>query len=331
MNKHWIKLVALVITFVVGIIYGILIQKYQYFPYKLLKTAYHSILKKPHINLPWSIGIYEGSTPFNLAGPENITNPVLTIKDVVDIDAAFIADPFMAFNNGNYFLFFEVFNRETKQGDIAYAESSDGRRWEYKKIVIDEKFHLSYPHIFEWDNNYYLIPESHEDFSVRLYKAVRFPDKWQYVGNLLSGYRYVDPSIFRYNDKWWMFVCTGESNVLNLYYSNDLLTGWKNHPMNPIVKLDKNFARPGGRVITYENKLYRLTQDDEPVYGTQVFAFEITDLSETTYTDKLASTNPIVSKTGTGWNGSGMHHVDLHKIGNKWIASVDGRSLPSDN
>jgi hypothetical protein len=231
----------------------------------------------------------------------------------------------MLLKNGKYFMFFEVMNRETGQGDIGYAESADGRKWKYRKIIIHEEFHLSYPYVFEWNNSYYLIPESTKDLSVRLYKAISFPEKWEYVGNLLSGVRYADPSIFRYKDKWWMFVCT-ENYDLNLYYSEHLLTGWKPHPMSPIIKQNKNISRPGGRVFVYNDQLYRLTQDDSPSYGIQVFAFEITKLSEKSYEEKMASETPIVTKTGSGWNAAGMHNVDPHKVGSNWIAVVDGRN-----
>ncbi len=188
-------------TLIVGIIYGIFIQRYQVFPYRYMKIVYNHLIQKQdnaHLSHRWSIGIYEGSTPFDLADPENVSNPVLTGKDVVDIDAVFVADPFMMFKNGKYSMFFEVMNRKTDQGDIGYAESTDGMHWKYRKIVIDETFHLSYPYIFEWNNDYYLIPESHQDLSVRVYKALSFPDKWEYIGNILSGYPYVDPSIFLY-------------------------------------------------------------------------------------------------------------------------------------
>ena len=312
----------------VGVIYGIVIHKYEVFPYEIIKTVHHHLFNEEQDNAYgyWSIGIYEGSSPFDLSDPDNISNPVLTNKDVIDIDASFIADPFMVFKNGKYTMFFEALNRETNQGDIGYAESTDGRHWEYRKIIIDETFHLSYPYIFEWNDDYYLIPESYQDLSVRLYKAISFPDKWEHVGNLLTGYRYIDPSIFRHNDKWWLFVTTPYNDVLNLYYSSNLLGEWKPHPMNPIVKFDKNVARPGGRVITDNGQLYRLTQDDDPSYGIQVFAFEITELSEKSYAEKIVSENPVVTMSGKGWNAAGMHHVDLHKIGNKWIATVDGRS-----
>lgn len=327
----------MLVVLIVGTVYGIIIHKYEVFPYKLIQKSFNYLFDTDQItdemgkNDPstyyynWSIGIYEGSTPFDLNAPENISNPVITAKDVDDIDARIVADPFMMINNEKYYMFFEVFNLETNQGDIAYAESVDGINWEYQKIAIDEKFHLSYPYIFTYENDYYLIPESHEDLSVRLYKSSSFPDKWKYVGNLLSGYHYVDPSIFLYNDIWWLFVTTPDNDILNLYYSNNLLGEWKPHQMNPIVKFDKHIARPGGRVITYNERLYRMTQDDYPEYGIQVFAFEITELTENSYAEKLASKKPIVTMTGIGWNALGMHTVDLHKIRDTWIAAVDGR------
>jgi hypothetical protein len=321
MKKHNIYVILLSFVCVVGAIYGIIIIHCKVFPYNIIKTAY----LKNHNNNRWSIGIYEGANLFSLDSKKDISNPVLTAKDVIDRDAAFVADPFMVFNDGRYFMFFEVLNRETNEGDIAYAESADGRKWNYRKVVIDEEFHLSYPYIFEWENRYYMIPESNEDLSVRLYKAIEFPEKWKYIGNLLSGYRFVDPSIFRYKNKWWMFVSNTESNVLNLYFSENLTKGWQPHPKNPIVKFNKHFSRPGGRVILYNGKPLRLTQDDDPSYGTQVFAFEITDLSETSYADKLVSDKPILTKTGIGWNAAGMHHLDPHKIGDKWVSAVDGR------
>jgi hypothetical protein len=276
-------------------------------------------------NHRWSIGIYEGSSPFDLKPMNAVFNPVLTAYDVTDIDAAFVADPFIVFRNGTYYMFFEVQNRKNDQGDIAYAESADGKKWHYKKVIIDEKFHLSYPYVFEWNNDYYLIPESHRDHSIRLYKATGFPDKWEYTGNILSGDEWTDPSIFRYKDKWWMLTSTIKHDALNVYFSDDLTKGWRPHPQNPVIASNRHIARSGGRVIIYNGKPLRFAQDDDPDYGIQVFAFEITGLSDTLYIDKLVSAKPVITKTGRGWNEAGMHHIDLHHTGNKWIAVVDGR------
>ena len=274
---------------------------------------------------PWSIGIYTGQSPFEITDPAEISNPVLTGKDVKDIDARFVADPFMVVEGGKLYLFFEAWNRTTSQGDIGYAESVDGTKWDYKRIIIDEPFHLSYPYVFQWNNEHYMIPESGHDLSVRLYKARSFPDKWEYLGNLLSGFRLVDSSILRYKDKWWLFVTSSPpGDALNVFYSDDLLNGWTPHPQNPVVKFSRHFSRSGGRVIIHDGHLYRFAQDDDPQYGMQVFAFEVTQLSEESYEEKLME-KPIVTMTGHGWNGMGMHNVDPHLVQGKWIAAVDGK------
>ena len=327
MKKYLIYALLFLLTLIGGICYGIVIYKFEIFPYRYIKTIYQYLTPDvERSDSRWSIGIYEGPSPFKQTESEGIKNPVITAGDVDDIEAGYVADPFILIKNDKYYMFFEVWNSETNQGDIGYAESEDGKEWDYKKIIINEKFHLSYPYIFEWDSNYYLIPESEADFSVRIYKSISFPEKWEYIGNLLSGWQYSDPSIFYYQNKWWMFVSTVESNVLYLYYSENLLTGWKPHPLNPIVKLNKDISRPGGRVINYNGTFYRFTQDCDPIYGMQVFAFEITNLSEISYEERIVSQEPIITKTNRGWNAAGMHHIDLHKVGNKWISAVDGRS-----
>jgi len=96
--------------------------------------------------------------------------------------------------------------------------------------------------------------------------------------------------------------------------------------MNPIVKLNKHISRPAGRVIIYNDRLYRFAQDDEPTYGIQVFGFEITLLTEIAYEEKIISEKPIIRFSGKGWNANGMHQIDAIKVGKRWIAVVDGKN-----
>jgi hypothetical protein len=50
------------------------------------------------------------------------------------------------------YMFFELKNSITKQGDIGVAESSDnGATWRHVGIALDEEWHLSYPFVFEYD------------------------------------------------------------------------------------------------------------------------------------------------------------------------------------
>lgn len=327
--KKTVLLVLVASVFSVGLGAGYIVNKKRIFPHDFLESTYNFLKEQENKNTvdygPWSIGIYGGDSPFDLRPADGVTNPVLTALDVTDVNATFVADPFLINHDEIFLMFFEVLNKDTGHGDIAYAESIDGNSWSYKKLIIDEDFHLSYPQVFNWNDEFYMIPESYSDLSVRIYKANSFPSDWEYITTILSGYPYIDPTILRYEKKWWLFVSTPSNNNLNVYFSKELDNGWMPHPMNPIVRNDKNRARPAGRILEYNGDLFRITQDDYPEYGTQVFGFKIVELSEHRYSEVKISDHAILSGSGEGWNGSGMHHLDALKIEGRWKAAVDGR------
>lgn len=304
------------VLFIGGLIIGSTIDNPSHLPFVKRKT------------LEWSIGIYTGPSPLDLSDGE-IKNPVLTHKDVVDARARFVADPFMIFENDMWYMFFEVLNIDSNQGDIAFATSKDGKNWIYRQICVNEDFHLSYPYIFKWQGEFYMIPESRKKKSIRLYKANAFPTEWSYVKDLIRGRDFKDSSIFRHDNKWWMFTETNPNftfDTLRLYFSDKLAGPWQEHPQSPVINGNANIARPGGRIIHFENQPIRFAQDADPVYGKLVRAFTITRLTTMSYDEKEVNKNPILIPSGSGWNAFRMHHVDPHKIGHqKWIACVDAR------
>lgn len=277
----------------------------------------------------WSIGIYTGKSPVDFQAPKEIKNPVLTRRNVSDVRAGFVADPFMIKVDSTWFMFFEVLNQQTRRGEIGLATSKDTKNWKYEKIVLAEPFHLSYPYVFEWMNEYYMIPETHQANSIRLYKASKFPTEWSFVGNLISDALFLDASIFRHADKWWLFTETNPQHkfdTLRLYYADELLGSWIEHPKSPIITGNAHIARPGGRVVVKNDMIIRYTQDCQPDYGTQLRAFEITELTTTSYQEREIEQNLVLKPTGVGWNGAGMHHIDPHLIHEgQWIGCVDGR------
>ena len=273
----------------------------------------------------WAIGIYFGESPFKVAPSPKVKNPVLTAKDVTDLKASFVADPFMVKEENTWYMFLEVMDAKTYRGKIAVAVSNDGVTWKYQKVVLDEPFHLSYPYVFKWQSKYYLVPESYGANAVRLYESEEFPYRWSYVGELLQG-DYVDSSLFRHADLWWLLAANQQGNdCLSLFYAEDLLGPWIKHPESPVVKADARIARPGGRVIADRGRLFRFTQDCASGYGTQLRAIEISKLTLTEYQEREVVPGPILQASGQGWNAHGMHHIDPHQISEgQWIACVDG-------
>ncbi len=280
-----------------------------------------------------SIGIFTGTSPLGLKPAESIVNPVLTRLNVTDMIASLVADPFMVQVDGTWHMFFEAvrvsgLGAGQRKGEIAVATSPDGRRWEYRGSVLAEPFHLSYPYVFEWSSDHYMIPESHRAGAVRLYRADPFPFRWTLDAVLLEGPVFLDTSVFRRDGRWWIFTETSpdrRNRTLRLFHAADLRGPWIEHPRSPIVKDDRRIARPAGRVLSAPDRLLRFAQDCADDYGAAVRAFEITQLSEREYREVECRPSPVLGGTGSGWNAGGMHHVDAHDLGGgRWIACADG-------
>lgn len=277
----------------------------------------------------YSIAIYEGDSPLSLKPADGVINPVLRASDVTDIAAIYVADPFMIRSGGMWHMFFEVLPQGDEKGVIATASSVDGLKWNYQQVVLEEPFHLSYPCVFEFEGEHYMVPESHQDNSLRLYRAVDFPTRWEHVVNLIEGELLVDCTPLFYKGKWWLFAGCGSppvhADMLKLFHA-ELLTGpWMEHPASPIVSENPANARPSGRVIEWDGRLFRFAQDCHPYYGQRVRAFEILELTADRYREHPAAEQPILSESHQGWNAAGMHHIDAHRLEDgRCFASVDG-------
>lgn len=120
----------------------------------------------------WSIGVFYGDSPFNLKPIEDrdvwkdesaawpVANPVLTCATVSEAGypSNFVADPFIYIQDDIIYLFYETKNPVTMQGDIGVAKSTDkGATWEPLGIALDEGWHLSYPNVFDYNGQIYML------------------------------------------------------------------------------------------------------------------------------------------------------------------------------
>jgi hypothetical protein len=285
--------------------------------------AQKGLISIHRFDTPYSIGIYEGTSPLDLKPSATAANPVLTSSDVTDLKAGFVADPFILREDGTWHMFFEVMDAGSGKCKIGHAASPDGRVWSYDRIVLDEPFHLSFPFVFKEGKDFYMIPESSQAYAIKLYRATHFPDRWECVGDLLRG-NFVDSCLLPHAGRFWLFT-SDRDDVLRLYSSPTLDGPWKEHPKSPLIVGDGHHARLGGRMIVWEGKILRFAQDDVPDYGQRVFAFEVTTLTETDYAEREIGPSPALAPTGTGWNGERMHHLSAAEMSfGRWIAAVDG-------
>jgi beta-xylosidase len=279
----------------------------------------------------WSIGIYRGSSPFDLSDPPDIHNPVMTAAQVTDVKAEFVADPFMIKEGTTWYMFFEVLNMLNGLGEIGMATSDDGYKWTYQSMVLREPFHLSYPLIFKWQDEFYMIPESGAANRIALYKAKKFPYGWEYAATILDG-QFTDHVIFRHDDLWWLLSGSDPqiSHMLRLFYADHLPGPWQEHIKSPIFTNNTRTTRPAGGAmagvaLATENKIIRYAQDCSTSYGSKVNAFLINQLSKTEYSESAFAGNPILQPGQSTWKMHGMHHINAHEIApGQWLACVDG-------
>jgi hypothetical protein len=272
----------------------------------------------------WTIGIYTGASPLALSNPENVRNPVIKASDVNDFEVNIVAHPFMLITENSHYLFFTAKNNlRGEHSGIGCAVSRDGLHWRYRRLVLREPFVLAHPQVFAWQGNYYMVPEAHEKTVVRLYRAIEFPDRWAHQQDLLTGDKFISPTLFRHGDMWWMYVSAQENAGLRLFYAKELTGPWVEHPRSPIISGDLHSARPAGTPFVVDGALYRLGQDCYPTYGLRVFAYRVTQLSTTQYSEEKVD-QQVVGASSQGWNSDCMHHVDAHQARTGgWIAAVD--------
>ena len=66
-------------------------------------------------------------------------------------------------------------------------------------MVLREPFHLSFPHVFSFDDEVFMVPETLGAGAVRLYRAIDFPDRWELAGELVRG-DFADPALVRWQE-----------------------------------------------------------------------------------------------------------------------------------
>lgn len=274
----------------------------------------------------WSIALYRGASLLALKPLDPSGQPSLTAKQVTDTPACAVADPFLLRWEAGLYLFFEIVNATTGRGEIAYATSPDGVRWDYAGIVLREAFHLSYPQVFGWNGEVYMIPETRQAGQIRLYRAEPFPHRWRWIATLAEG-PYADATIHHDGSWWWLFAQRG-LDELCLFLADTPLGPWHPHPASPLWPGNRARTRPGGRLQLDQGRLLRFAQDAWPSYGSCLRAYHVQCLDPEHYHEQECTESPIFQATRSGWNALAMHHLDAIRWDDgDWLAVVDGATL----
>lgn len=200
------------------------------------------------------------------------------------------ADPFIISAGGKEYLFFEMFDRLKSKGLIGYREIN-GDKIGKMKIAYEANHHLSFPFIFKYENEYYIMPEYSEGKELFALKATHFPDKWEKVEGWMKGKRLVDSALLNHERETYLLT----QDLGSVYTSEELSIfirkgeEWLPHKENPVVKSLAN-SRLAGKTFFEKNQLIRVAQDCQDGYGTKLHFNNIMKLSEDEYEEEMFRT-----------------------------------------
>lgn len=213
------------------------------------------------------------------------------------------ADPHVVHHQEKYYIFIEDLPYRTGVGYISVITIDETGNYQAPVKVLERPYHLSYPFVFQWQDHYYMIPESAQNRTIELYRCVEFPHKWELHMTLMADVIAYDATLFYYNHKWWLFTNLMEHaggadrDELFLFYADDFQTNqWQPHPLNPIVS-DMKRARPAGAIFEQNGNLYRPSQNSLYYYGYGLKFNQILVLSETDYQEvEVSAIDPVWDK-----------------------------------
>jgi hypothetical protein len=221
----------------------------------------------------------------------DLNNSLYKFKYLMPPRDRFWADPFPVKTGDRYYIFFEEYFYEKARGHISVLELDRKGITMGPELVLERPYHLSYPFVFEWENQFYMIPETGTKRTIELFRCTEFPIHWELDTVLMENVNATDATLIRVDELWWMFVNIGERaypsdwDELYLYYSSNLRGPWTPHPMNPL-KSDARGSRPAGRLFYWNDKLHRPAQNSTGRYGYGISMNEVIRLTKDDYLER---------------------------------------------
>ena len=222
----------------------------------------------------------------------------------------FLADPFgWPAPEGGLHVFAERYDYRDRHGYIErYTLGADGRLLE-ARTVLRERWHLSYPQVFEGEGATWMLPEAHHSGGLTLYRGDLQLESWHAAVCIELDAVPVDATPLWHEDRWWLLYSPATSRAtrfghLHAAWARQLEGPWHPHPGNP-VRIDRASARPGGTALNLGNRILLPVQDCTRTYGGATRPLWITRLDETGFAAECGA--PLPLPVSAGRYRDGMH------------------------
>jgi len=222
----------------------------------------------------------------------NILTQIIPPKD------RFWADPFPVEYNEKTYIFVEE-QIGHGNGTLGIIELYDDLSHSDFIPILEKPYHLSFPNVFSITIEdrlvWFMIPETHENKTIELYRAANFPYNWEFETTLMRDVIAADSTVVYQNEKWWLFTsmemeATPANANLSVFYSTVFPTDkWTAHPRNPVVSTPEN-SRMAGKIFVNDGILYRPAQNCLKDYGKKININKILALTPVDYKEEMTKT-----------------------------------------
>lgn len=209
------------------------------------------------------------------------------------------ADPFVIKHEGHNYLFFEEFRFDHPKGTIACMRLDPDGCPVSREVVLERPYHLSFPFVFAWAGEIWMIPETSANRTIELYRSRRFPYEWTLERVLMTGVDASDTVLLSHDERYWLFtnLVTDHASAhesLFVFHGRSPVDTWTPHSLNPVVT-DISRARSAGQIFEDHGALVRPGQDCSRRYGHAVQFSRLDLLNEHEYRE-----TPLW-RTGPDW------------------------------
>ena len=173
------------------------------------------------------------------------------------------ADPFLWHHEDKLYLFYERYDCQRNIGELAVREVNSDLSTGQERCILCRPYHLSFPNVFEYKGEFFLIPETSANRSIEVYRAISFPDKWELYKTIVSNISAVDTIIFsQQDDRIILLTSFSEGDACRV--ENWLL--YLDEKFNLIRREKyKDFSdygnRNAGKILQKGSESYRIGQD----------------------------------------------------------------------
>lgn len=216
----------------------------------------------------------------NRNGKTLMDSDLLEFNRIPYNDNYWYADPILVSWQGKEYLFMEIFDMCTQLGSIACAEFDEKGNLAEPKTIIQEAYHMSFPMVFHWGEELYMIPETCGNRSLNLYRCLGDITRWELVKSFPVGVELVDTVMAgcqqdrvellcselhhkdKFKNRWQRFWLVKEADDYRLEADAELNCG----------DVYDNGHRMAGSLITVQGKAVLPTQESTEIdYGAYLY------------------------------------------------------------